>query len=118
MNIDKCECGEPLPNHLLGLSDPSRFACEFFHTCRCHRKYRGIEGGWQYVGLSLNRAIKLEPVKLPVKSGDYVAPPGHIFLCDACGKVSRTRYGLDGSAQHGWDESCMLNASLMKEATP
>ena len=47
------------------------------------------------------------------------APEGHVFVCGACGKVSRWRYGFgdDGrrDATLGWDESCMLHAVLVPE---
>ena len=51
----------------------------------------------------------------------------HTWVCGACGKTSRTRYGFvdggtkmgsnhmpDGSpvASPGWDESCMMHAVL------
>jgi hypothetical protein len=55
------------------------------------------------------------------------APAGKVFMCGACGKLSRWRYGFDNSnqnsdpqgrpyASHGWDESCMMNSALI-EAT-
>lgn len=40
---------------------------------------------------------------------DQKAKKGQIFVCCACGKTSKTRYGDEGT---GWDESCMLNAVL------
>jgi hypothetical protein len=56
--------------------------------------------------------------------GTELAPEGKLWVCMACGKVSRTRYGfLEGDAQRmpdgtrvasrGWDESCMMNAELV-----
>ena len=42
--------------------------------------------------------------------GDRTAKEGHLFVCCACGKISETRYGIDGKRSRGWDESCMLNA--------
>ncbi len=52
--------------------------------------------------------------------GTTPAPEGQIYVCAACGKRSRTRYGFDDNNQnvgpsHGWDESCMLNAVLCYE---
>lgn len=62
--------------------------------------------------------------------GTTLAPTGQVWVCGACGKRSRTRYGFvddgtlrggdylpDGSrvADSGWDESCMLNASLVAD---
>lgn len=47
-----------------------------------------------------------------------VAPPGTVFVCGACGKTSRSRYGWnpDNGAERvadpGWDSSCMLHAVL------
>lgn len=38
-----------------------------------------------------------------------VAGDGEIFVCTACGKRSKDRYG-DQAIDRGWDESCMLNA--------
>jgi hypothetical protein len=38
-----------------------------------------------------------------------IAPDGQVYVCTACGKRSKDRYGeqsLDGE----FDESCMLNA--------
>ena len=37
------------------------------------------------------------------------APEGQVWVCAACGKQSRDRYG------YGWDESCMLHAVLCFE---
>lgn len=44
-------------------------------------------------------------------SEERIAPPGTIWVCAACGKTERNRYGSTG----GWDESCMLHAVLCKE---
>lgn len=41
-----------------------------------------------------------------------VAPPGYEYVCQACGKRSKDRYG-DQAISLGWDESCMLNATLV-----
>jgi len=43
---------------------------------------------------------------------DIRAPEGQIFVCHACGKTSPTLYDIDGAADRGWDESCMMNAIL------
>lgn len=37
------------------------------------------------------------------------AKPGKVFVCMACGKQSRDKYGFDPISR-GWDESCMLNS--------
>lgn len=49
----------------------------------------------------------------PYAVGDYVAPEGQIWVCGACGKTSRSKYG--NQAQYGWDESCVMNAVLCYE---
>ena len=43
------------------------------------------------------------------------APQGQIFVCVACGKLSRDRYGND-KVSHGWDENCMMSAILCRES--
>ncbi len=43
-----------------------------------------------------------------------VAPTGQVFVCGACGKRSRDRYG-DQAISRWWDSSCMLNAILCYE---
>jgi hypothetical protein len=51
--------------------------------------------------------------------GNKKAPEGHVYVCGACGKVSRWRYGFDdknrNDATPGWDESCAMNCSLVRE---
>lgn len=44
-----------------------------------------------------------------------IAPEGKVFVCCACGKRSRDRYG-DQKIDWGWDESCMLNCNLFDES--
>jgi hypothetical protein len=44
------------------------------------------------------------------------AKEGHIFVCAACGKRSRDRYG-EQRISRGWDESCMMNAVELPEHT-
>ena len=48
--------------------------------------------------------------------GTKPAPKGQIWVCAACGKRSKTRYGIDENnkdvADRGWDAACMLNAVL------
>lgn len=43
------------------------------------------------------------------------APEGTIWLCHACGKLSRDRY--EDTERSGWDESCMLRAVLIDAAS-
>lgn len=40
-----------------------------------------------------------------------IAPEGQIWVCLACGKTEKDRYGT----KDGWDESCMLNSALAYE---
>ena len=46
---------------------------------------------------------------------DRIAPAGAIWVCAACGKTAKDRYGLEGKHSFGWDESCALNAVLCHE---
>ena len=46
---------------------------------------------------------------------DGLAPMGTIFVCSACGRRSRSRYGTV-DADSGWDESCSTHAHLWDEA--
>lgn len=48
------------------------------------------------------------------KDDEYVAPPGHIWICQGCGKKSKHRRG-DHGAEPGWDVSCFLHAQLVKD---
>lgn len=55
------------------------------------------------------------------ESGNKRAPEGSVYVCGACGKVSRWRYGFDSAngkndASSGWDESCAMNSGLVPEA--
>ena len=43
---------------------------------------------------------------------DIIAPPGKTWVCCACGKTEKNRYG----STDGWDASCMLNAQLIDDA--
>lgn len=49
-------------------------------------------------------------------TGYDLAPDSQVWVCAACGKTSRSRYGFDVNgdrvASGGWDESCMMNAVL------
>lgn len=40
---------------------------------------------------------------------ERIAPDGKLWLCYACGKTTRDRYGESG----GWDEACALNSGLV-----
>lgn len=43
-----------------------------------------------------------------------VAPDGYLWVCMACGKRSRDKYG-NQKLSRGWDVSCVLNAQLLAE---
>lgn len=45
---------------------------------------------------------------------DHVAKPGRVWVCLACGKRSRDRYGR-APVDRGWDVSCFLYAVLCRE---
>lgn len=45
---------------------------------------------------------------------DSVAPAGYLWVCCACGKTSKDKYG-GPTASEFWDESCMLNSNLFPE---
>lgn len=49
------------------------------------------------------------------QSGPTIAPVGAIWVCTACGKTTRDRYGIDESSAIGWDASCMLNSILCRD---
>jgi hypothetical protein len=42
------------------------------------------------------------------------APEGQIFVCSACGKRSKDKYGDEKIDQY-WDVSCVINAVLCYE---
>lgn len=50
------------------------------------------------------------------KEGTEPVPEDLVWVCAACGKTSRTRFGFDKDNKRvcsgGWDESCMLNSVL------
>jgi hypothetical protein len=52
--------------------------------------------------------------------GKAYPPKGQVWVCSACGKRARTRYGVDAAGahtnlDHGWDESCVMHAVLCHE---
>lgn len=47
---------------------------------------------------------------------NIIAPAGTVWVCHACGKRSRDRWGLQ-KISPGWDESCRAEAVLCYEAT-
>lgn len=52
--------------------------------------------------------------------GTTLAPEGYIWICLACGKTSKSKYGFDQDhkpvAMRGWDVSCSLNSQLFLES--
>jgi hypothetical protein len=46
--------------------------------------------------------------------GNRLAPEGFVWMCAACGKRSRDRYGFQ-RLDRGYDVSCALNAELVLE---
>ena len=52
------------------------------------------------------------PILARAKAEAALAPEGKLWVCHACGKAVRDRYGQEG----GWDESCMLNSVLYDES--
>lgn len=55
--------------------------------------------------------------KNEARHGTTLAPEGQVWVCGACGKRSRTRYGWDAEGKnafvdHGWDVSCAMHAVL------
>jgi len=40
------------------------------------------------------------------------APEGWLWVCHACGKTAKDRYGETEDAHPLWDESCLLNSGL------
>lgn len=51
--------------------------------------------------------------------GNIQAPEGAHWVCGACGKKSKWKYGFDAQekdcADYGWDESCMMNCALIED---
>ena len=43
-----------------------------------------------------------------------IAPEGQIYVCAACGKRSKDKYG-EKPIDSGWDVSCMMNSVLCYE---
>lgn len=51
-----------------------------------------------------------------MSDGNEVAPEGQVWVCGACGKRSKDRYGFQ-KIDRGWDESCFLNSVLCLESS-
>lgn len=67
--------------------------------------------------MSYWRAVEPQP---QLDDGQTLAPEPCRWVCTACGKTSRTRYGYDRDnkqcSERGWDASCMTNAVLCEPA--
>lgn len=46
--------------------------------------------------------------------GNRDAPAGYVYVCMACGKMSKDIFGYKRISK-GWDESCMMNSMLVNE---
>lgn len=52
-----------------------------------------------------------------MSDSESVAPPGHVYVCTACGKMSRDLYGTPGTdTSPDWAVSCTVNARLFRES--
>lgn len=51
---------------------------------------------------------------------DQIAPEGFIYVCHACGKTSKDRYGYNkkypGETSYGWDASCYMYSKMYKKS--
>ena len=45
---------------------------------------------------------------------DPIAPEGKIWICLACGKTAKNKYGPP-DCMKGWDASCVMNSALVDE---
>jgi len=50
---------------------------------------------------------------LPPPSKTRFAPEGKIWVCMVCGKTAKDKYGMEEPHSKDWDESCMLNSTLV-----
>jgi len=56
----------------------------------------------------------------PELCGTDICPNGTVWVCAACGKTAKSKYGFDKDDNRtniscGWDESCMMNSVLCKD---
>lgn len=59
-------------------------------------------------------AASVEKYSVPMSgAGNRRALDGYAWECAACGKRSRDLFGFE-RLSYGWDESCVLNAHLVK----
>jgi hypothetical protein len=75
---------------------------------------------WRKV-VTIGAPLRARETKMSEDYGNKRAPDGQVYACGACGKVSRWRYGFDDKGRNdatpGWDESCMMHAVLVSEAS-
>ena len=61
-------------------------------------------------------AVDMDTIDAKYQEGTTEAPENMVWVCGACGKTSRTRYGHNAENKNvcdpGWDTSCMMNAVL------
>lgn len=61
-------------------------------------------------------AVDPDAIDPKYREGKVEAPENMVWVCGACGKTSRTRYGFNEKDESvcdpGWDASCMCNAVL------
>lgn len=60
--------------------------------------------------------VSIEECSVPGEKypDNRVAKPGYVWQCVHCGKKSRDVYGMH-PVSYGYDESCALNARLVRE---
>jgi len=67
--------------------------------------------------MNIAASLRAKEDEMDEETGNKCAPEGHVYVCGACGKVSRWRYGFGddnrNDATPGWDASCMLNCGLV-----
>lgn len=67
-----------------------------------------------YCKVHYAEAIKeKENKKIDSYKNNKFAPEDKIWVCLACGKFSKDKFGdKDLNTSHGWDESCIINCQL------
>lgn len=68
---------------------------------------KAVDGALELLFQDAIKGPHLHPRPKP----DNVAPDGFLWQCGACGKKVKDKFSDNGE----WDESCMLNAVLIKE---
>jgi hypothetical protein len=71
----------------------------------------------RYIGIYRCKDNKfLVKKEMKMDGSNRQAPDGKIWVCMACGKISKNKYGTDPYRSHGWDESCFVNSELYDES--